>query len=137
MNYMPFFELPNQDLDTMKLVAVNSDDKAILFSLLEPHSHHNSSVSGSVLVKQDGITNHLQITTLGKQVIVTFDSDCQQYHWFHLTRQLVSVNKAIIIKIISCCFCFDLAARKQQLEMSTFKKRSKLRCIFRSKTLDT
>lgn len=35
----------------MKSVAVNSDDKAILLSLLESYNHHNSSVSGSVLVK--------------------------------------------------------------------------------------
>lgn len=35
----------------MKSVAVNSDDKAILLSLLEPQDHHNNSVSGSVSVK--------------------------------------------------------------------------------------
>lgn len=33
-----------------EISAVNSDDKAVL-SLLEPHDHHNSSVSDSVLVK--------------------------------------------------------------------------------------
>lgn len=34
----------------MKSVTVNSDDKAIQLSLLEPHNH-NSSVSGIVLLK--------------------------------------------------------------------------------------